>query len=82
MKCKDKPCEDGLHDEYPDYSPYIPCSTDECAGSEFHCRKCGWYISECGCGYLRGAQKISNKRFETIMRKRREWWAAKRGEQQ
>jgi hypothetical protein len=78
VKCKDKPCEDGLHAEYPDYSRVLYCWTDECCGDEYHCRKCGWFISECGCGFMNGASKISNKRWETIQRKKRERWAKQR----
>jgi hypothetical protein len=72
MKASDRPCADGIHEEYPNYHRYLSCGTDECGGLEVHCRKCGWFISECGCGYLRGASKISDKAWNTIYRKKRE----------
>lgn len=40
---------------YPDYlGGYGRCGTPFCQVSEVHCQDCGAFITECGCGYMRG----------------------------
>lgn len=64
---KDKPCPDGEHEFYPDYSVWIPCPTPLCHGAhEYHCKKCGWYITEDPCGTYAGTSIFSHKQIESM----------------
>ena len=51
------------------YNIYIPCSTQYCEGSEFHCLDCGVYISECHCMAHNGMSGWSNKKWKTYYKK-------------
>lgn len=73
MKVKNNPCEDNQHEFYPKYYYMIHCSADYCyGGGEAHCKKCGWYISECPCGCCNGADKVSSSSRKVLDRKRLE----------
>lgn len=61
MKCLDEPCADNEHDFYPNYSGNTYCSTPYCSAGEYHCRKCGWFVSSCLCGAERGNSKVSSR---------------------
>jgi len=63
MKCKDEPCQDRCRDEdLTDYYAHGWCSTPLCPGwAEFHCRECGWFFSECGCGSESGCSMVSRR---------------------
>lgn len=37
--------------EWTDYYKTGPCDTPYCSYRELHCRKCGVYHTECGCGF-------------------------------
>ena len=65
MKTKRRPCRDNKHD-FTDYSASWSCSEDLCRGNEYHCRRCGWYISECLCGSSNGYSKISDRQQKAI----------------
>ena len=47
-------CEHRDEDSSPDYGPSINCMTPYCEGHEYHCLRCGVYISHCGCGSNNG----------------------------
>ena len=65
-KVKDSPCNYGKHEFYDSFHETINCSTEYCFGSVAHCKKCGWYISECGCGFHDGADTVSPKQRKYI----------------
>src|SRR3990167_8641191 len=71
------------HDWYPDYNAGGACGGAEgCSWSEDHCRKCGWYATECGCGCCNGLSKISAKAWRAIERRQRAQRWAKIAEEQ
>jgi hypothetical protein len=47
----------------PNYCEPIRCSTPYCSGSEYHCKDCGVYISECGCRSNDGMSGWPQKRY-------------------
>ena len=48
---------------YPDYHVSFSCGgTPYCSGYEIHCKDCGIYISQCGCGWNNGLSGWSYKR--------------------
>jgi hypothetical protein len=54
------------HEFYDNYYKYIPCGTPYCGGKELHCKKCGVYISTCGCGSSDGLSGWSYKRWKKM----------------
>lgn len=52
------------HEATENYLENIRCSTPYCSGSEWHCKKCGVYISECDCGSNNGMSGWNNKRWK------------------
>ena len=74
MKAKRNPCK-GEHDWFPNYlAPWMCMGAELCRGQESHCRKCRWYVSECGCGCCNGAGKASHRYYQTIARKHEARW--------
>ncbi len=72
MKVKSEPCKDG-HDFYPDYMECWECSGGVgCEVVESHCRKCGWYISECGCGAESGQSKTGINHYRAMVKRQNE----------
>ena len=68
MKVKDEPCV-GHHD-FTNYYASGRCGKDFCDGwYEYNCRICGWFISDCRCGYCIGAGKIPWQKQENIYKK-------------
>lgn len=64
---KDEPCPGGEHEFYPDYAKWIPCPTPLCHGAnEYHCKKCGWYITEDPCSTYAGVSIFSHKQIESM----------------
>lgn len=61
-KCKHEPTSN--------YLKYIYCDTPYCSCHEWHCRKCGVYISECGCGCNNGMSGWSEKRWKNYNKKK------------
>ena len=70
---EEQPCSyDGRScDFYPNYLRFISCGTDYCSGDEMHCKACGWFITQCGCGSCNGASKISYKAEKAIEKKKK-----------
>ncbi len=50
------------HKNRTDYYEDVGCSTPYCSGNESHCRDCGIYITECGCGSESGMSGWSHRR--------------------
>ena len=67
----------GSHDFSPDLNGRLyhrsgGCGTPLCEGwTEFHCRKCKWFITTCPCGSNNYEDTISNQRRELMNRKQR-----------
>ena len=61
-------CEHVLYDDY--YESWT--CMEYCSGSEFHCKRCGWFVSECPCGCCNGASKISLKAWRAIERRQKQ----------
>jgi hypothetical protein len=59
------------HEETDKYLEFINCETPYCSGSEWHCKHCGVYISECGCGYNDGMSGWSHKRWNTYYKNKK-----------
>ena len=63
------------------YSNYYAgggCATPYCDWSEYHCRDCGVFIMECGCGFMNGISgwsyakdKANRKRRDKLVEERR-----------
>jgi len=70
------------HEFYDDYYGYINCDMAYLGSnaSESHCKKCGVYISECGCGCSNGMsgwsaerrRKFNQKKMRVLKKKWRE----------
>jgi hypothetical protein len=58
------------HEFSKNYSIFIHCSTPYCVGYEYHCIKCGVYISECSCGVNNGMSGWSDKRWKQFNQKK------------
>ncbi len=56
------------HEPTQNYLEHIGCGTPYCRGQEWHCKKCGVYITECGCGFLNGMSGWSNQRWLTYLK--------------
>ncbi len=69
MKCLPEPCAHGNHCYYANYSHWESCWTDGTCHT-YHCRICGWFISECPAGCCDGADKISPVARATIRLKK------------
>jgi len=54
---------------YDDYYASGNCGTPYCEWHEFHCKDCGAYIQECGCGYNNGISGWSHARYRAHRRK-------------
>ena len=50
------------HEETANYLVSVYCDTPYCHGYEYHCKHCGVYVTECGCGYNDGMSGWSHKR--------------------
>lgn len=48
---------------YPNYIEIWHCETPYCQVTEYHCKDCGMFIMECGCGYNNGISGWSEKRW-------------------
>ena len=57
--------------KYGDYLMMGSCGTPYCSWEEFHCRDCGAYVSECGCGCENGMSGWPRSRHRTERIKRR-----------
>lgn len=56
------------HEESTDsYLVNIACNTPHCQGIEYHCKKCGVYVIECGCGSCNGLSGWSHSRWRTFL---------------
>lgn len=51
------------HKETDNYLVSVYCDTPYCHGHEYHCKLCGVYVSECGCGSNSGLSGWSHKRW-------------------
>jgi len=51
--------------DYSDYFKFVSCETPYCGGQEERCRKCGVYISDCGCHCVAGKSGWSSKRWSS-----------------
>lgn len=45
------------------YYETYDCATEYCTATEFRCKKCGVYSTECGCGFENGLSGWSYKRY-------------------
>lgn len=71
MKAKKDPCE-GEHDFYENYYEGGYCGVPLCdGGCTGHCKKCGWYISECPCASQNGCSKISPRQEKAIQKRKK-----------
>ena len=61
-KCKHK---------WTDYLDNGSCGTPHCYWTESHCRKCGIYVTECGCGSMNGMSGEPYKKEKNRRLKRR-----------
>jgi hypothetical protein len=59
------------HEPTNNYLESISCQTDYCNGSEWRCKHCGVYISECGCGYNNRMSGWSKKRWNTYYKNKK-----------
>jgi hypothetical protein len=55
---------------YPDYYENVYCGTPYCSGNESHCKDCGVYIAECGCGSSGGLSGWSYERVRRWQKKK------------
>ncbi len=79
IKVAAKPCPDGKH-EFNGYNGGGHCDTPLCGWwSEYHCRKCGWFISKCRCGDWDGENPTSYRQ-EMAIDKRMEQKRKERGQ--
>jgi len=62
LKCKHEPTNNYLAD--------FTCETPYCEATEYHCKKCGAYITECGCGFNNGISGWSHSRCITENKKK------------
>jgi len=57
---------------YPNYGEDYGCGTPYCRAYEYHCKDCGAFISECGCGSNNGYSGWSYKRWKAYDMKKGE----------
>lgn len=55
---------------YPNYSASVACGTPYCSGHEYHCKDCGVFIADCGCGFVRGLSGWPEARWRKLRRKK------------
>ena len=49
-----------------DHMVYISCPTPYCSGYEVHCRKCGAFITSCGCHFNDGVSGWPIARWKAL----------------
>ena len=61
--CKHENTYDCYHDS-------VYCSTPYCSASEYHCKDCGVFITECGCGSSSGMSGWSSRRVDNYWKRK------------
>jgi hypothetical protein len=54
------------------YDAYVGCDTPYCSASEYHCKDCKAYITECDCGSSSGISGWPHKRVMKWQKKKYE----------
>lgn len=57
--------KDCKHEPNDKYLKLINCSTPYCSGYEWHCKHCGVFIIECGCGFCNSMSGWSEKKINS-----------------
>ncbi len=59
------------HEPNNNYLKIIHCGTPYCEANEWHCKHCGAFITECGCGFCNSISGWSEKRYNAQFDKKK-----------